>query len=105
MNFWLKLLSLPTWERGLKLIFNAANQIGKAVAPYVGAWIETTVYRCCIYLFQVAPYVGAWIETDYSKSYSTTAVLSLPTWERGLKLYWDTISISHECRSLRGSVD
>ena len=34
-----------------------------AVAPYVGAWIETVV----IYIHQistyVAPYVGAWIET------------------------------------------
>ena len=33
------------------------------VAPYVGAWIETTspaAYHACR---MVAPYVGAWIET------------------------------------------
>ena len=34
-----------------------------AVAPYVGAWIETkAAYRVC-QTRGVAPYVGAWIET------------------------------------------
>ena len=37
--------------------------LGLAVAPYLGAWIETTTpatYRVNTY---VAPYLGAWIET------------------------------------------
>ena len=34
-----------------------------AVAPYVGAWIETTIKNHWRTNCQVAPYVGAWIET------------------------------------------
>ena len=34
-----------------------------AVAPYVGAWIETLIKSLLILIFGVAPYVGAWIET------------------------------------------
>ena len=34
-----------------------------AVAPYVGAWIETKGFRDAVAKVQVAPYVGAWIET------------------------------------------
>ena len=33
--------SLPTWERGLKLVIAAGGHVAE-VAPYVGAWIETT---------------------------------------------------------------
>ena len=33
------------------------------VAPYVGAWIETTGTGKEFADTQVAPYVGAWIET------------------------------------------
>ena len=35
--------SLPTWERGLKLVDSYPQAAGKAVAPHVGAWIETFV--------------------------------------------------------------
>ena len=34
-----------------------------AVAPYVGAWIETCLSLRRNNLASVAPYVGAWIET------------------------------------------
>ena len=34
-----------------------------AVAPYVGAWIETLLCNQCFQFGNVAPYVGAWIET------------------------------------------
>ena len=37
------MLSHPTWVRGLKLIRIHKNMIPHAVAPYVGAWIETTL--------------------------------------------------------------
>ncbi len=42
----------------------------------------------------VAPLVGAWIE-----------IKSLPSWERGLKLYGDNGFVAQYCRSPRGSVD
>ena len=42
---------------------NIQTFAGYAVAPYVGAWIETRKYRADIPGRQVAPYVGAWIET------------------------------------------
>ena len=51
------------WERGLKHILMVLSFLWCEVAPYVGAWIETTAasgFRCWMY---VAPYVGAWIET------------------------------------------
>ena len=34
------------------------------VAPYVGAWIETTAASAEAIEALVAPYVGAWIETQ-----------------------------------------
>ena len=33
--------SLPVWERGLKHVLHRAAANGRAVAPRVGAWIET----------------------------------------------------------------
>ena len=36
-----------------------------AVAPYVGAWIETNSAIPITFEYVVAPYVGAWIETIY----------------------------------------
>ena len=55
-----------------------------AVAPYVGAWIET--WSICIwwYSFRVAPYVGAWIET-FLNAQTNRYDVSHPTWVRGLK--------------------
>ncbi len=35
-------MSLPMWERGLKLSNHLTMEEGKRVAPHVGAWIETT---------------------------------------------------------------
>ena len=36
-----------------------------SVAPYVGAWIETPSWRHVEDCICVAPYVGAWIETTF----------------------------------------
>ena len=55
-------LSHPMWVRGLKPSWCAAD-CRTCVAPYVGAWIETTAIKPKLLDFQVAPYVGAWIET------------------------------------------
>ena len=57
------LVSHPTWVRGLKPGRQDVNCYEFAVAPYVGAWIETRNKSGCKGSFQVAPYVGAWIET------------------------------------------
>ena len=73
------------WVRGLKRIEDEEVFFGLRVAPYVGAWIETSEqsersvdckshpmwvrglkqksrYPHCK-VWNVAPYVGAWIET------------------------------------------
>ena len=79
-------LSHPTWVRGLKRSFDKVGSFLPAVAPYVGAWIETLrVFSLSISWF-VAPYVGAWIETPVASSPVPKAV-SHPTWVRGLKQY------------------
>ena len=60
--------SHPTWVRGLKLNFVRYNVALSAVAPYVGAWIETFCPLSASALRHVAPYVGAWIETLFNTS-------------------------------------
>ena len=78
------ILSHPIWVRGLKLEThnNKIYSLGRtlygcvdwnvlnwlvlstyAVAPYMGAWIETIVRRAPWSACGVAPYMGAWIET------------------------------------------
>ena len=64
MNFWLKLLSLPSRERGLKPWNEKLAYIAKHVAPFAGAWIET------FFVILIPPI--------HKKS--------LPSRERGLKL-------------------
>jgi len=57
-----------------------------AVAPRVGAWIETTVDLDQNQPLAVAPRVGAWIETR--NSHVVASLLpSRPAWARGLKLF------------------
>ena len=77
--------SLPPWERELKPgadkreeLMNSRSLRGSVswnpyravvygrahhIAPYVGAWIETRVFRGLRILQEIAPYVGAWVET------------------------------------------
>ena len=54
-----------------------------AVAPYVGAWIETDLLYLLRAKYEVAPYVGAWIETFVIK----------------------VLTAYHFSRTLRGCVD
>ena len=58
--------SLPIWERGLKHIDTSRNITCSAVAPYMGAWIETLRDGKAGGINGVAPYMGAWIETFWS---------------------------------------
>lgn len=41
-DFWAKLLSLPSWERGLKHHTTIWVSSEDTVAPLVGAWTETS---------------------------------------------------------------
>ena len=53
--------------------------LGLRVAPYVGAWIETCIHRTGSVRGMVAPYVGAWIETTF------TVRILLPFFGRSLR--------------------
>ena len=56
-------MSHPMWVRGLKLTTLGRVTLSTAVAPHVGAWIETLYIPITYQPKQVAPHVGAWIET------------------------------------------
>ena len=59
--------------------------IRNCVAPLVGAWIEILTIEMNLTIEEyVAPLVGAWIEI-YNFIIAVSAILSLPSWERGLK--------------------
>ena len=59
----------------------------KEVAPLAGAWIETANGFGVGSLFDVAPLAGAWIETYNFGQNINFGPLSLPSRERGLKLF------------------
>ena len=77
------LMSLPSWECGLKS--NSSHFLTgiDKVAPFVGVWIEIVWNHCSPHKLSVAPFVGVWIEIGKSMCNGDTV----------------------ECRSLRGSVD
>ena len=107
-TFWRKLLSLPSWERGLKLLssivtVNIAVSLPSwerglksfyllscleclNVAPLVGAWIEISLVNIMFFYTSVAPLVGAWIEICLTHK-EKRSLVSLPSWERGLKYF------------------
>ena len=119
-------LSHPTWVRGLKPKLEAVISDAIPVAPYVGAWIETSTPILRRLKVPVAPYVGAWIETihtlknmggvlvaPYVGAWIETPwllnpmhiVRSHPTWVRGLKLLLFYAWRDNIRRTLRGCVD
>ena len=77
------MLSLPSWERGLKSLMSPVSSRYHNVAPFVGAWIEIVFFQRQAKLPSVAPFVGAWIEILSSRA----------------------SSFFRSGRSLRGSVD
>ena len=76
-------VSLLSWERGLKYAYMILEMEEQDVAPLVGAWIEIEIRSENFKLVEVAPLVGAWIEIK--SSYSNSEM--------------------QQCRSSRGSVD
>ena len=55
-------MSLPSRERGLKLMHDKKLVKMEKVAPFAGAWIEMTCGTLWLMLSIVAPFAGAWIE-------------------------------------------
>ena len=53
----------------------------------------------------VAPYVGAWIETSVGTGIIGAITGSHPTWVRGLKPEYDALGFEATRRTLRGGVD
>ena len=104
-DFWAKLLSLPSWERGLKQFSFVRYKYCRLVAPLVGAWIETLIALPHSALLLVAPLVGAWIETipfqlrDCRLHVAPLVGAWIETRARGCK------HSCYRCRSPRGSVD
>ena len=76
------LLSLLSWERGLKSIVTPSAEQSFCVAPLVGAWIEMV--------------------KNISRSGGKSSLLS---WERGLKSLTLLFALLPLRRSSRGSVD
>ena len=70
----------------------------------MGAWIETKHSLFFGFRSMVAPYVGAWIETT-SCDIDFTARESHPTWVRGLKPLLRGLCVLARSRTLRGCVD
>ncbi len=64
------------WVRGLKHTFDLTMMSRAEVAPYVGAWIETTAGAVAWVCILVAPYVGAWIETTIVDSSQMARVVA-----------------------------
>ena len=56
------LVSLLSWERGLKYLLGMITALVLSVAPLVGAWIEMPMIAVLAAASTVAPLVGAWIE-------------------------------------------
>ena len=75
------------------------------VAPYVGAWIETSGSTMWQQRWSVAPYVGAWIETIFNKSNMILQLVApyVGAWiETGREAVQ---TVARVCRTLRGCVD
>ena len=104
MNFWLKLLSLPSWERGLKLPSLELVHMGLRSLPSWERGLKPSSSVPTALTGNVAPFVGAWIETLGSGSILVLCSRSL----RG-SVDWNQHPASYVaelyCRSLRGSVD
>ena len=62
-------LSLPTWERGLKLSMGWGSACFHTSLPTWERGLKLTIQPEKITLALVAPYVGAWIETAPCKSW------------------------------------
>ena len=101
----LDIVSLPSRERGLKLVVYQLDRLSRDVAPLAGAWIEMPLGVEYLQSFAVAPLAGAWIEIFFPHV-SLSSGMSLPSRERGLKYLQQRERAGNDGgRSPRGSVD
>ena len=84
------------WVRGLKLKPFEFRFSPSAVAPRVGAWIETWNGGEISNSVMVAPRVGAWIETYITATNFRGSLMSHPVWVRGLKPTPPKYRVSHD---------
>ena len=82
------LRSLPSRERGLKYNQYLSVITVHNVAPFAGAWIEIDFLPKNIFELLVAPFAGAWIEITCALLLAVIGISSLPSRERGLKLFF-----------------
>ena len=89
-SYLLNMQSHPSWVCGLKLnecsisfyVFSHTLRgcvdwnhrhgrmyIFPYVTPFVGVWIETSIFVYPFHKLQVTPFVGVWIETPYHRSH------------------------------------
>ena len=80
----LRLMSLRSPERGLKLCLCCCVSVDSGVAPFAGAWIEIDLQDIMLVKNYVAPFAGAWIEIAVVKC-NMQYRGSLCSPERGLK--------------------
>ena len=78
-------LSLPSWERGLKLAPTSDVLPNVWVAPLVGAWIEIVGLIRSGRFTESLPSWERGLKCTKRDTTEDTQV-SLPSWERGLKL-------------------
>ena len=113
MEFCVKLLSLPLWERGLKWFQKSYVKLGgysslplwerglksllvlrlrglPIVAPLVGAWIEMHRFHSCCAWAASLPLWERGLKYHFICGINIVRIKSLPLWERGLKYVLDT---------------
>ena len=97
--------SLLSWERGLKFFLSCHFLTALVVAPLVGAWIEI------VNIFKSAMIYSSLLSWERGLKYrliqrlSLVWRMSLLSWERGLKSPMSIQTLQSLSRSSRGSVD
>ena len=88
--------SPPSRGRGSKRAIDACRRCACTVAPFTGAWIETssTSSATCEHV-GVAPFTGAWIETAAEHAAADRRRRSPPSRGRGSKQLTDASSTEH----------
>ena len=77
-------MSLPSWECGLKYKTMGFHNFALESLPSWECGLKYTCGECQLYALYVTPFVGVWIEI-VSRLPLCTNNSSLPSWECGLK--------------------
>ena len=86
----------------MKLIYMRA-EAARHVAPFVGAWVETTDVSGMLVGGTVAPFVGAWVETA-AASHTAAAAKVAPFVGAWVETTHPSARKVATCRALRGRV-